>query len=68
MPTYNIVLLPGDGIGPEVVHETRLVLEDLAPAFGFNIQFETHLLGHLDSNRGMGIENISCLLIKRDAK
>ncbi|HEY52185.1 MAG TPA: 3-isopropylmalate dehydrogenase [Caldilineae bacterium] len=45
MPTYNIVLLPGDGIGPEVVHETRLVLEDLAPAFGFNIQFETHLLG-----------------------
>jgi 3-isopropylmalate dehydrogenase len=45
MKTYKIVLLPGDGIGPEVVHETRLVLEELAPAFGFSIQFETHLLG-----------------------
>jgi len=45
MTTYNIVLLPGDGIGPEVVHETRLVLEELAPAFGFSIQFETHLMG-----------------------
>ena len=45
MTTYNIVLLPGDGIGPEVVHETQLVLEELAPAFGFSIQFETHLMG-----------------------
>ena len=43
--TYNIVLLPGDGIGPEVVTETRLVLEELAPAFGLEFRFETHLMG-----------------------
>jgi 3-isopropylmalate dehydrogenase len=27
----NVVLLPGDGIGPEIAHEARLVLELLAP-------------------------------------
>ena len=33
MPTANarVVLLPGDGIGPEVAAEARLVLEGLAP-------------------------------------
>lgn len=30
MPT-RVVLLPGDGIGPEVAHEARLVLDVLAP-------------------------------------
>lgn len=43
--TYHIVLLPGDGIGPEVVREARLALEELAPTFGFSIQFETQLMG-----------------------
>ena len=43
--SYRITLLPGDGIGPEVVRETRLVLEELAPAFGLAFQFETHLMG-----------------------
>ena len=43
--THSIVLLPGDGIGPEVVRETRLVLEELGPAFGLDFRFETHLLG-----------------------
>jgi len=31
LPTGSIVLLPGDGIGPEVAAEARLVLELLAP-------------------------------------
>jgi 3-isopropylmalate dehydrogenase len=41
----NIVLLPGDGIGPEVVNEARLVLEAVAQRFGHNFHFTTHLLG-----------------------
>ena len=45
MTIYNIVLLPGDGIGPEVVHETRPVLDALAPAFGFDFSYESHLIG-----------------------
>jgi len=45
MTTYNIVLLPGDGIGPEVVHEARLVLDTIAPAFGLGFSYESHLIG-----------------------
>lgn len=45
MTQYTIVLLPGDGIGPEVVTEAQLVLQQLGPAFGFSLQFETHLMG-----------------------
>jgi 3-isopropylmalate dehydrogenase len=41
----NIVLLPGDGIGPEVVNEARLVLEAVAQRFGHEFTFATHLLG-----------------------
>ena len=36
-----VVLLPGDGIGPEVVHEARLVLETLVP----DVELEERLLG-----------------------
>ena len=45
MTHYRIVLLPGDGIGPEVVGEAQAVLQVLAPAFGFSLDFETHLMG-----------------------
>jgi 3-isopropylmalate dehydrogenase len=41
----SIVLLPGDGIGPEVVNEARLVLDDVARRFGHEFRYATHLLG-----------------------
>jgi 3-isopropylmalate dehydrogenase len=41
----KIVLLPGDGIGPEVVNEARLVLDAVAGLFGHSFQYATHLLG-----------------------
>lgn len=41
----NIVLLPGDGIGPEVVNEARLVLDAVAELFGHKFSYSTHLLG-----------------------
>ncbi len=41
----HIVLLPGDGIGPEVVAEARLALEAVAQAWGHRFTFETHLIG-----------------------
>jgi len=34
--TYRITLIPGDGIGPEVVEATRRVLE----ALGLNFEWE----------------------------
>jgi 3-isopropylmalate dehydrogenase len=41
----HIVLLPGDGIGPEVVNEARLVLEAVAKRHGHQFKFAAHLLG-----------------------
>jgi 3-isopropylmalate dehydrogenase len=41
----TIALLPGDGIGPEVVAEARRVLEAVAAAGGHRLSFSEHLLG-----------------------
>ncbi len=41
----KIVLLPGDGIGPEIVAEAKLVLETVAQKYGHAFSFEEHLLG-----------------------
>ena len=47
----TIVLLPGDGIGPEVVHEARIVLELVAKRFGHQLSFSEHLIGGIAINR-----------------
>jgi 3-isopropylmalate dehydrogenase len=41
----RIVLLPGDGIGVEIVKEAKQVLEAVAAAFGHQLSFEEHLIG-----------------------
>jgi len=41
----NIVLLPGDGIGPEVVGQAVRVLEAAGGSSGVNLRFTEHLLG-----------------------
>jgi len=41
----SIVLLPGDGVGPEVIAEGRKVLEAIAAAFDHELQFSEHLVG-----------------------
>ena len=41
----NIVLLPGDGIGPEVVAATRALLEAVAQNFGHEFSFDEQLIG-----------------------
>ena len=41
----KIVLLPGDGIGPEVVNEARRVLDAVAQTFGHTFEYSEHLLG-----------------------
>ncbi len=41
----KIVLLPGDGIGPEVVGEARAVLETVASAYGHELTFEEYPIG-----------------------
>ncbi len=41
----KIVLLAGDGIGPEVVNQARRVLETVASRGGHTFDFEEHLIG-----------------------
>jgi len=41
----RFVLLPGDGIGPEVVAEARTVLEAVAARFGHRFAFEERMIG-----------------------
>ena len=43
--THSILLLPGDGVGVEVVRETVKVLERAADLFGFSLTFTRGLVG-----------------------
>lgn len=47
----KIVLLPGDGIGPEVAEEARLCLELIASAADLDFDFETHDFGGIAIDR-----------------
>jgi len=42
---FNITLLPGDGIGPEVVHEAVRVLDEIASQCGHTFQYKERLMG-----------------------
>ena len=41
----NIVLLPGDGIGPEITAQAARVLETVAQRFGHQFDFRSHMIG-----------------------
>ncbi|HBX68098.1 MAG TPA: 3-isopropylmalate dehydrogenase, partial [Chloroflexi bacterium] len=41
----KIVLLPGDGIGPEVVDAATQVLDAVAQKFDHSFEYESHLIG-----------------------
>jgi 3-isopropylmalate dehydrogenase len=43
--THKILLLAGDGIGPEIVSATETVLTALVERFGFKCEFERALMG-----------------------
>lgn len=43
--TKHIVLLPGDGIGREIMNSAKIVLETIAEKFGHSFAFEQHAIG-----------------------
>jgi 3-isopropylmalate dehydrogenase len=47
----KIVLLPGDGIGPEVVTEAARVLQAIAQKHGHTFEFTEHLMGGCSIDR-----------------
>src|SRR5215216_6775493 len=42
---YKIILLPGDGIGPEVVHEAVRVLDEIANTCNHTFHYQERLMG-----------------------
>ena len=45
MKEYQIVLLKGDGIGPEIVSQAVKVLDRAGEKFGFQMNYDEALLG-----------------------
>ena len=42
---YKIALIPGDGIGPEIVREAKKVLDKVCSVYGHEFTYEEVLLG-----------------------
>ncbi len=36
---YNVTVIPGDGIGPEIVREARKVLDQVGKVFGHSFDY-----------------------------
>ncbi len=45
MTTHNIMLLPGDGIGPEIIEQVRRVMAWVEGAYGVTFNIEEGLIG-----------------------
>lgn len=45
MKNYKIVVLKGDGIGPEIVDETLKVLDRVGEKFGFSMEYDYQKIG-----------------------
>ena len=60
----KILLLPGDGIGPEVIREVRKVLEWLNKNKSLDFSFEEELIGgaSIDKNKTIDLKIIICEL------
>ncbi|NLV81906.1 MAG: isocitrate/isopropylmalate dehydrogenase family protein [Synergistaceae bacterium] len=45
MKKYNIAVLPGDGIGPEIINETRKILDKTGEGLGFKLDWNEYPYG-----------------------
>ena len=56
MQSYNVEVLAGDGIGPEVMSEAIKVLNKVHDKFGFKLNFKEFFVG------GAAIDHCGCPL------
>ena len=66
---YRIALLPGDGIGPEVMSEGTQVLRQVADLYGFSVELEQGIVGgaSIDAHGKPLIDSVLNLTKKSDA-
>ena len=58
MKTYKVAVLPGDGIGPEVMEQAQLVLDKVASVHNLNFKFtEAEVGGIAIDNQGAALPN-----------
>jgi 3-isopropylmalate dehydrogenase len=50
--THHIAVLPGDGVGPEVVAAALAVLDEAAALYGFRVTRDHHLIGGASIDAG----------------
>ena len=50
MKNYNIVVLKGDGIGPEIVDEALKVLDAAGEKYGFKFNYDYKLIREAKNN------------------
>ena len=62
MNNYNVTLIDGDGIGPEIIYETKKVLNKVSEKYKFHITYDNADLG------GIAIENFGVPLPKETIK
>jgi len=48
---FNIAVLPGDGIGPDVINEAIRVMETLGKRFGHRFNFRFGLVGGISIDK-----------------
>jgi 3-isopropylmalate dehydrogenase len=67
--TYKIAVLPGDGIGPEVMAEGTQVLKQAAKLFGFSVELEEGIVGgaSIDAHGKPLIDSVLKLTQQSDA-
>lgn len=66
---YKIAVLPGDGIGPEVMEEGTQVLDQIAQLFGFGVELENGIVGgaSIDAHGKPLIDTVLTLTKRSDA-
>ena len=67
--TYKIAVLPGDGIGPEVMSEGTEVLRQVANLYGFSVELEEGIVGgaSIDAHGKPLIDSVLNLTNRSDA-
>jgi 3-isopropylmalate dehydrogenase len=67
--SYKIAVLPGDGIGPEVMHEGMQVLKQVAKLYHFSVELEEGIVGgaSIDAHGKPLIDSVLNLAKQSDA-
>ena len=66
MSNYNVTVIPGDGIGPEIVAEAVKVLDVAGRKYDFKLNYTKILMGGCSIDE-YGVPLTDCLLYTSDA-